>query len=113
MAHFAELDENNIVTRVVVIDDEHELDGETWCNDFFNGGTWKQTSYNNNIRKNYASIGAFYNTEKDAFIEIQPYPSWILDEDTCQWHPPVSYPSTDIDKAYEWDEATTNWKEIT
>tara|TARA_Y100000034_G_C6708703_1_gene312940 strand:- start:34 stop:420 length:387 start_codon:yes stop_codon:yes gene_type:complete len=125
MAHFAELDENNIVLRVIVVADEHEADGENWCNGFL-GGTWKQTSYNtrggkhydqeNNedggtpFRKNYASSGDTYDATRDAFIRPQPFPSWTLDEDTCQWSAPVDYP--DDGKHYAWDEATTNWVEF-
>ena len=109
MAHFAELDENNIVLRVVVINDDYEADGENWCNNFF-GGTWKQTSYNATIRKNYAGIGFIYDETRDAFIPPQPYNSWILNETTCRYEAPVPYP--DDDKMYNWDESTTNWKEV-
>jgi len=110
MAHFAELDENNIVLRVVVVDEKHESDGENWCNNFF-GGNWKQTSYNGNIRKNYAGVGYTYDPTRDAFIPPQPFPSWTLNEDTCQWEAPVPYPSDN--KMYEWDEDIINWIEIT
>jgi hypothetical protein len=110
MAHFAELDEHNLVLRVIVIDDEFESDGENWCNSLFSG-TWKQTSYNGNIRKNYAGVGYTYDTTRDAFISPQPYPSWILDEIICQWDSPVPYPTDD--KRYTWDEATANWVEVT
>ena len=114
MAHFAELDGSNIVLRVCVVDNAHvpsdgHADGEAWCVDFW-GGTWKQTSYNNNFRKNYAGIGYIYDKTRDAFMEPQPYSSWTLNEDTCRWESPVPYP--DDGKDYEWDEATTNWKEI-
>ena len=110
MAHFAELDENNIVLRVVVINDDYEADGENWCNNFF-GGTWKQTSYNETIRKNYAGIGFIYDETRDAFIPPQPYNSWILNETTCRYEAPVPYPSDN--KMYEWDEDIINWIEIT
>lgn len=120
MAHFAEIDNNNLVTRVVVINDEHEADGENWCNNFFGGGTWKQTSYNTRggvhildgtpFRKNYAGIGDTYDTVRDAFISPKPFTSWTLNESTCQWEAPVDYP--DDDKRYDWDEDTTNWKEM-
>ena len=119
MAHFAELDESNIVTRVIVVADEHEADGENWCNSFL-GGTWKQTSYNTRggvhslegtpFRKNHASSGYTYDATRDAFISPQPYPSWTLDEDTCQYEAPVAYP--DDGKMYQWDEDTTNWIEV-
>jgi len=119
MAHFAEINDSNIVTRVIVVADEHEADGENWCNALL-GGTWKQTSYNTlggvhslggtPFRKNYAGIGYTYDSTRDAFIPPKPYPSWILIEDTCDWEAPVALP--DDDKIYGWDEATTNWVEI-
>ena len=90
MAHFAELDQNNIVLRVIVVPDEHEADGENWCNNLLGGG-WKQTSYNATIRKNYAGIGYTYDSARDAFIPPQPHPSWVLDEQTCRWQSPVEY----------------------
>ena len=118
MAHFAELDESNIVIRVIVVADEHEADGENWCNNFA-GGTWKQTSYNTfagahslegtPFRKNYAGIGDTYDSGRDAFISPKPFSSWTLNEDTCRWDAPVDYP--DDGKVYEWDESTTNWVE--
>ena len=111
MAHFAEIDENNIVLRVIVVADEHEADGENWCNGF-SGGTWKQTSFNTvgNVhtldgtpfRKNYAGIGYTYDTTRDAFIPPKPYPSWALNETTCLWESPIDYPSDN--KIYRWDE---------
>ena len=126
MAHFAEINDNNIVTNVIVVADEHEADGENWCNELL-GGTWKQTSYNTQhgkhyapnsdtedgtqFRKNYAGTGYTYDITRDAFIPPQPFPSWTLNEDTCQWQSPVAYP--DDGKIYEWDEDTTNWVEIT
>jgi len=86
MAHFAEIDSDNIVLRVVVIDDAYEDDGENWCANFFGGGTWKQTSYNNNIRKNYAGIGYTYDAGRDAFIPPMPENgSFQLNESTCLW----------------------------
>jgi len=86
MAHFAEIDSDNIVLRVVVIDDAYEDDGENWCANFFGGGTWKQTSYNNNIRKNYAGIGYKYDAGRDAFIPPMPENgSFQLNESTCLW----------------------------
>jgi hypothetical protein len=118
MAHFAQI-ENNLVTQVIVVDNSDCLDelgneseaiGIQFCTDLL-GGTWVQTSYNGNMRKNYAGIGNTYDATRDAFIAPQPYPSWVLDEDTCQWEAPVAYP--DDDKFYTWDEATTNWIEVT
>lgn len=105
MAHFAELDENNIVLRVIRVNDAHEADGENWCHDFA-GGRWKQTSYNNNIRYNYAGIGYFYDADADAFYAPQPYPSWSLD-DAFVWQPPTSRPTDSLD--YFWDEDTLAW----
>ncbi len=107
MAHFAELDSNNIVLRVIVVADEHEDDGENWCNNFA-GGTWKQTSYNNNIRKQFAGIGYTYDATKDKFIAPQLYPSWALDSND-DWQPPTPYP--DDNKLYFWDEASLSWIE--
>jgi hypothetical protein len=110
MAHYAFLDENNIVTEVIVGIDETEsiegLDTETWYGNF-RGQTCKRTSYNNNIRKNYAGIGYIYDSERDAFISPKPYPSWILNEDTCNWEPPVPYPTEGED--YIWNETDQTW----
>ena len=118
MAHYAELDENNVVLQVIVgVDEPH--DGEAIYAQT-TGTVWKKTSYNTfagehrlggtPFRKNYAGIGYTYDPDRDAFIAPQPYPSWTLDEQTCQWNPPIQYPSDD--KRYEWDEQTTSWKEI-
>lgn len=105
MAHFAQLDDNNIVIQVMVVANEHEANGEQWCNEFA-GGRWKQTSYNNNIRKNYAGMGYTYDEHRDAFIPPQPYPSWTLNEDTCRWDPPVPRP---LAGNYVWVENTQQW----
>ena len=113
MAHYAFINENNIVSEVIVGIDEIELiegkDPETWYGEF-RGQTCKRTSYNGNIRKNYAGIGFTYDAELDAFIPPKPYPSWLLDEETCQWQAPVEYPNDDLD--YEWNEAEINWQLI-
>lgn len=115
MAHFAELNENNEVLRVVVIanpevidenGDEQESLGVAFCTQLF-GGTWKQTSYNNNIRKNFAGIGFTYDGERDAFIPLKPYASWTLNETTCQWEAPTAMP--DDNNMYMWNEETTSW----
>ena len=117
MAHFAELDNNNVVLRVVVVgndcvpSDEH-VDGETWCINFFKGGTWKQTSYNSNFRKQYAGIGYTYDAAKNKFISPQPYTSWALDAND-DWQAPITYP-TDIGteespKIISWDEENLRW----
>jgi hypothetical protein len=106
MAHFAKIDSNNIVTKVIVAEQ-----------DFINSGAvgdsflWVQTSYNGNFRKNYAAVGDTYDKTKDAFIAPKPYPSWTLVEDTCQWKAPSAMP--DDGKMYNWNEDTTSWKEIT
>ena len=117
MAHFAKIDKNNRVTKVLVIDEETVNSGE-----FGNPLSWIQTSYNTHegqhslggtpLRKNYAGVGYIYDKDRDAFIPPQPYPSWLLDEDTCQWDAPVVYP-TGHDSAgpsFEWDEDNINWK---
>jgi hypothetical protein len=113
MAHYAFLDENNIVTEVIVGLDETELiedlDPETWYGNF-REQVCKRTSYNGNYRKNYASMGYTYDEERDAFIPPKPYPSWLLDEDTCQWEPPVAHPNDGT--IYNWDEETTSWVEF-
>jgi hypothetical protein len=115
MAHFANLDENNTVTQVIVIANRETCDaagvekehiGAAFCERLF-GGTWKQTSYNGNVRKNYAGIGYTYNADIDAFVPPKPYASWILNNDTAQWEPPVPMP--DDGEKYSWDEATTSW----
>ena len=130
MAHFAKLDQDNIVTTINVVHDnellvdgaENEQKGINFLNTFFNtSDNWKQTSYNTfkgvhklggtPFRKNYAGIGYTYDEDKDAFIPPQPYSSWTLNNDTCQWEAPVAYP--DDDKDYKWNEAITNWEEIT
>ena len=121
MAHFANIDSNGIVTQIIVISNEVERRGQEFINQELKlPGTWVQTSYNtrsgkhkNNkspFRKNYAGIGYTYDAQRDAFIPPKPYPSWILNEDTCQWRAPVSRPLDN--KKYVWDENTVNWKEI-
>jgi hypothetical protein len=108
MAHWAELDENNVVLRVLVGDnnDPNGDEGYQWLLDNL-GGTWVKTSYNATIRKNFAGIGYTYNEELDAFISPKPFESWLLDEDTARWEAPVAYP-TDGD-VYTWDEETLSW----
>jgi hypothetical protein len=113
MAHYAFLDENNLVTEVIVGIDETEtiegLDTETWYGNFRNQ-VCKRTSYNGNIRKNFAGIGFIYDEERNAFIPPKPFSSWILNEGTCIWEAPVVYPTDD--KLYTWDEPTGSWIEI-
>ena len=116
MAHFAELDSNNVVLRVVVVANkdtsdasgvEKESIGEAFCERLF-GGNWVQTSYNGNFRKRYAGIGYKYDAGRDAFITPQPYPSWTLDLN-AEWQAPVPMPTDG--KMYSWDEATQAWVE--
>lgn len=110
MAHFAQI-ENNIVTQVLVVDNTQEHRGQEFlANDLNLGGTWVQTSYNGNIRKNFAGIGYTYDSVRDAFIPQKPFDSWLLNEDTCQWNAPTPYPTDGKD--YVWDEEQLNWKEI-
>lgn len=114
MAHFAQLDENNVVTQVIVIDNKDTADahgtekehiGAAFCERLF-GGTWKQTSYNGNMRKNYAGIGYTYQADIDAFVPPQPYASWTLNAD-AQWQAPTAMPTDGA--MYSWDEATQSW----
>lgn len=107
MSHWAEIDNNNVVLRVLV-GPNHGDEGEAFFNAL--GGTWVKTSYNGNIRKNYAGIGYSYDTDRDAFIAPKPFNSWLLNEDTCQWQPPTPYPTDGL--MYEWDEELNDWKPI-
>jgi hypothetical protein len=111
MAHYAFLDSDNIVTEVITGIDETELieglDPETWYGNF-RGQICKRTSYNGNIRKNYAGIGYSYDTGRDAFIPPKPFDSWLLDEATCLWEAPVAYPTDGF--TYTWNEATVDWE---
>jgi hypothetical protein len=109
ISHFAELDENNIVTRVLVGDNNMPNEGYDWFVENL-GGTWVQTSYNATFRKNYAGIGYHYDEDLDAFIAPQPFPSWTLNESTAKWMSPIPYPQDG--RAYEWDEETLTWKEV-
>ena len=110
IAHYAFLDDNNVVTEVIVGIDETELieglDPETWYGNF-RGQTCKRTSYNGNMRKNYAGIGYTYNAELDAFVSPKPFDSWILNEDTATWEAPVASPEGE--GSYIWNEETTSW----
>jgi hypothetical protein len=118
MAHFAQLNEENLVTQVIVVANqdtadqdgvENEAIGIEFCTNLL-GGRWKQTSYNANIRKNYAGVGYKYDAALDAFIPPQPFASWTLNNETAQWEAPTPYPTDD--KRYTWDEATTAWVEV-
>ena len=118
MAHFAELDDNNVVLQVIVVhnnellDDEgqeNEVKGVGFCASLFGHSNWVQTSYNNNIRKQFAGIGYTYDDVNDVFITPQPYPSWSLDENH-DWQAPIPMPEDD--KGYSWNEETQTWDEI-
>tara|TARA_B100000287_G_scaffold29641_1_gene27904 strand:+ start:1031 stop:1414 length:384 start_codon:yes stop_codon:yes gene_type:complete len=126
MAHFAELDENNKVLQVLVVSNdittvdgvENEQLGIDFLNDLLpDSGTWVQTSYNKNMRFNYAGTSYTYDASNDAFYAPQPYPSWALDEN-FRWQPPVAQPVVEpnedglIDTFYEWNEETQTWDEI-
>jgi hypothetical protein len=120
MAHFAKIDENKIVQQVIVVTNEDcgnlefpesESIGQTFINSIGLTGTWKQTSYNSNFRKNYAGIDYTYDESRDAFIPNKPYDSWVLNEDTCLWNSPIEYPNDG--KLYIWDEEILNWNEET
>ena len=120
MAHFAELNDNKVVTRVVVIgndipanggtleDNDMHIDGEKFCIKLFKGGVWKQTSYNSNFRKQYAGIGSTYDSVKDKFISPQPHNSWALDAND-DWQAPVTYPTDITEKRISWDEENLRW----
>lgn len=115
MAHYAFLDENNIVTEVITGRNETEVvdgisDWEAYYGDF-RGQTCVRTSYNGNIRKNFAGIGFTYDPVRDAFIAPQPFPSWVLDEETCRWQAPVPYPTDNL--MYRWDEEAGDWAPVT
>lgn len=115
MAHFAKLDQNNIVLAVhVVVNDviivdgqESEQAGINFLTQLHGYPYWKQTSYNATFRKHYAGIGYTYNETLDAFIPPQPFPSWLLDTDTCNWYAPIPYPNDG--HKYYWDEDKQEW----
>jgi len=115
MAHFCKIDENNIVKQVIVVSNDiattEEKGIEFLKNLYGQTFNWVQTSYNANIRKNYAGIGYTYDESRDAFIQPKPFPSWTLNEDTCRWEAPIAYPNDG--KIYEWNEETTSWEEVT
>ena len=131
MAHFAELkskvdptgftsDTQQVVERVIVVgndiaagggtleDNDMHVDGETWCPNFFKGGSWKQTSYNHNFRKQYCGKGFTFDAAKNKFISPQPFASWALDGND-DWQAPVTYPTDTTDKTIRWDEAGQKW----
>ena len=111
MAYYAFLDKDNIVTEVITGKDETDS-SENWEQYYgeTHGQVCKRTSYTGRYRKNYASIGSYYDANRDAFIHPKPYESWVLDEETCKWMPPVAYP-TDGNK-YVWLEAGKKWIQV-
>jgi hypothetical protein len=119
MAHFAKLDENNIVLEVLVVNNEtidnlpfpeSEPVGIVFLTELTGHTNWKQTSYNGSFRKHYAGQDYTYMSDIDAFVQPKPFPSWLLNTQTATWYPPVPYPQDD--KIYTWDETTTSWKEV-
>ena len=118
MAHFAEINEENIVTQVIVVHNNELLDGEQesetkgidFCESIYGHRNWVQTSYNGNIRYNYAGIGYIWDPDNNAFYAPQPYPSWSLNED-FKWVPPTACPNDD--NYYEWNEETQTWDLVT
>ena len=112
MAHFAEVDTNDVVLRVLVVGNDQEHRGQEFlADDLGLGGTWVQTSYNGNMRKNYAGVGFTFDRVRDAFIAPKPYPSWVLDEQTCLWNAPTEMPVVE-GKMFTWVEADLNWQEV-
>ena len=119
MAYFAQLDDNNTVTQVISVSNNDAPDpapanseptGQAFIASIGLTGRWVQTSYNGRFRKNYAGIGYTYDEARDAFIPPQPYPSWLLDETTCLWQPPVPYPN-DTDATWQWNETLQQWQQ--
>lgn len=123
MAHFAELDQNSIVKRVIVVNNNDILDengnesesvGINFLHHLFGDDTiWKQTSYNNNFRNKYAGPGNIYREDLDIFISPSPYRSWVFDEQTLQWIPPIPKPESTENIDYIWNEENQSWDEVT
>jgi len=121
MAHFAKVNSDNVVVEVHAVDNWNCVDGEgneveaagiAWQESVFGvqeGIRWIQTSYNHNIRKNYAGIGMTYDEGRDAFIHTKPFPSWVLNETTCRWEAPTPMPTPGEGEFYTWNEETTSW----
>jgi hypothetical protein len=111
MSHWAEIDQDNVVVRVIVADndDPNNDEGQSWVTENL-GGIWVKTSYNGNFRKRFAGIGYTYNADFDAFITPKPFDSWVLEEETCEWKAPAPYPEDGL--SYEWNEETLNWELI-
>jgi len=120
MAHFAKLDSNNIVTEIIVVNNdvllttnntESELKGKQFLNATFGSATWVQSSINSSFRKNHATVGSTYDQQKDAFIYPKPFDSWTLNLTTCRWESPIPYPTDG--EIYSWNEETISWDLIT
>ena len=113
MAHFAKLDETNTVIRVHAVHNDvaiTEQAGIDFLNKLHGFGWWKQTSYNGNFRKNYAGVDYLYDKNRDAFIPPKNFPSWVLNETTCRWEPPVAIP--DDAGRYKWNEYSQSWDAV-
>jgi len=112
MAHFAEIDNDNVVLRVLVVSNEEESRGQDFlANDLGLGGKWIQTSYSNSFRFRFAGIGSIYLEAEDLFVPPKPFLSWVLNQETWDWESPAPYP--DDEKMYTWNEPTLSWVEIT
>ena len=119
MAHFAKIDENNIVQQIIVVSNENcgnldfpesESIGQGFINSIGLEGNWKQTSYNSTFRKRYAGLDDVYDESRDAFLPLKPFPSWILNEDTCLWESPIERPTDG--NLYRWNEDEQSWEEV-
>ena len=116
MAHFAKLGTGNIIQQVIVVSNDiatTEQAGSDFINKLYNTrDVWKQTSYNGNIRKNFAGVGYSYDQTRDAFIPKKPFASWLLNEESCQWESPIAKPTETLEENeyYEWNESIINWE---
>ena len=119
MAHFAKIDENNIVQQIIVVSNENcgnldfpesESIGQGFINSIGLEGNWKQTSYNSTFRKRYAGLDDVYDESRDAFLPLKPFPSWILNEETCLWNSPIERPTDG--NLYRWNEEEQSWEEV-
>lgn len=107
MAYFAKIDENNTVVNVLSVPDEQEHRGEEYLNELGIEGRWIQTSFNSNIRGNFASFGFVYLEDEDRFIPKKPHKSWILNNSKTEWVAPIPYPNDG--NSYDWDESAVSW----
>ena len=110
MAHFAEIDENNVVLRILVVENTQEHRGQEFlANDLGLGGRWVQTSWSHSFRHHYAYVGGIYDEELDAFISPQPYPSWNLNKESCEWEAPIPKPDDLGNETHVWEESKQEW----